>query len=67
MATRRSIDFHVPHRLNRYRAGRRMDYAACEPDAIATAITEELDRKLNYLPVETDGAKRAASLIGELL
>jgi pimeloyl-ACP methyl ester carboxylesterase/predicted glycosyltransferase len=60
-------NFHVQHRLNRYRAGRRMDYGACDPDAITTAITEELDRELDYLPVETDDAKRAAALIGELL
>ena len=59
--------FHVPHRLNRYRAGRCMDYAASDHDAIAAAIAEELDRKVDYLPVETDGAKRAAALIGELL
>ena len=60
-------NFHVPYRLNRYRAGRRMDYAASDPDAIATAIAEELDQEVDYLPVETDGAKRAAALIGELL
>jgi pimeloyl-ACP methyl ester carboxylesterase/predicted glycosyltransferase len=59
--------FHVPHRLDRYRAGRRMDYATCDADVIATAIAEELDRELDYLSVETDGARRAAALIGELL
>ena len=59
--------FHVPYRLDRYRAGRRMDYGACDPDAIATTIAEELDRELDYLPVETDGAKRAAALIGDVL
>jgi pimeloyl-ACP methyl ester carboxylesterase/predicted glycosyltransferase len=59
--------FHVPYRLDRYRAGRRMDYSACDPDAIATTIAEELDRELDYLPVETDGAKRAAALIGDVL
>ena len=59
--------FHVPYRLNRYRAGRCMDYATCDPDIIAAAIAEELDRELDYLPVESDGARRAATLIGELL
>jgi pimeloyl-ACP methyl ester carboxylesterase/predicted glycosyltransferase len=59
--------FHVPHRLNRYRAGRCMDYATCDPDIIAAAIADELDRELDYLPVESDGARRAAALIGELL
>jgi pimeloyl-ACP methyl ester carboxylesterase/predicted glycosyltransferase len=59
--------FHVPHRLDRYRAGRRMDYATCDGDAIAAAIAEELGRELDYLAVEYDGAQRAAALIGDLL
>jgi pimeloyl-ACP methyl ester carboxylesterase len=60
-------NFHVAHRLDRYRAGRRMDYASSDPDAIAAAITAELGRTVDYRPVETDGAARAASLIAELL
>jgi hypothetical protein len=58
---------HVAHRLDRYRAGRRMDYATATPELIAAAIAEELDRPVDYRPVETDGAARAASLIAELL
>jgi predicted glycosyltransferase len=58
---------HVPHRLNRYRAGRRMDLATVTADDLAAAIVEELDRPLDYLPVETDGAQRAAELIHELV
>jgi pimeloyl-ACP methyl ester carboxylesterase len=60
-------NFHVAHRLDRYRAGRRMDYAASDPDAIAAAIAAELGRDLDYRPVETDGAARAARLIAELV
>jgi predicted glycosyltransferase len=59
--------FHVAHRLDRYHAGRRMDYATADPDAIAAAIAEELGRPVDYLPVATDGAARAAALIAELL
>jgi pimeloyl-ACP methyl ester carboxylesterase/predicted glycosyltransferase len=59
--------FHVPHRLNRYRAGRRMDYATSDGDVIAAAIAEELARELDYLAVECDGAQRAAALISDLL
>jgi len=55
--------FHVAHRLDRYRAGRRMDYATTDPDTIAA----EIGRTVDYRPVETDGAARAASLIAELL
>ncbi len=60
-------NFHVAHRLDRYRAGRRMDYASADPDAIADAIAAKLGRDLDYRPVATDGAARAARLIAELL
>jgi UDP:flavonoid glycosyltransferase YjiC (YdhE family) len=60
-------NFHVAHRLDRYRAGRRMDYAATPPDALAAAIVEELGREVDYRPVETGGAASAATLIAELL
>jgi pimeloyl-ACP methyl ester carboxylesterase len=60
-------NFHVAHRLDRHRAGRRMEYASSDPDAIAAAIAEELDRPVDYRPVPTDGAARAAGLIAELL
>jgi UDP:flavonoid glycosyltransferase YjiC (YdhE family) len=59
--------FHVAHRLDRYRAGRRMDYAESTPETIAEAIAGELGRTVAYRPVETDGAARAAALIAELL
>ncbi len=59
--------FHVPHRLERYRAGRRMDFATTDPDAIAEAIAADIGRAVDYRPVETDGAARAAQLIAELL
>jgi len=59
--------FHVAHRLDRHHAGRRMDYASSDPDAIADAITAEIGRAVAYRPVETDGAARAANLIAELL
>lgn len=60
-------NFHVAHRLDRYRAGRRMNYATTDPDTIADAIAAEVGRAVDYRPVETDGAARAASLIAELV
>ena len=60
-------NFHVAHRLDRYRAGRRMDYATSDPDTIAAAITDEIGRAVHYRPVETDGAARAATLIAQLV
>jgi hypothetical protein len=44
-----------------------MDFDASEPDVIAAAIAEEIGREVDYRPVETDGAARAAALIAELL
>lgn len=58
---------HVPHRLQRYRAGRRMDYASTNTAQLAAAIVEEIGRRVDYRPVETDGAQRAARLIAELV
>ena len=60
-------NLHVDHRLKRHRAGRRMDYRDSPPDAIAAAIAEEIDHSVDYLPVATDGAVRAAGLIAGLI
>jgi pimeloyl-ACP methyl ester carboxylesterase/predicted glycosyltransferase len=60
-------NFHVRHRLERYGAGRCMDFETDGPSAIAAAIGEEINREVDYRPVETDGAARAAKLIAELL
>ena len=58
---------HVPHRLARYRAGTRMDYLGSTPESIADALLDVLRRPVRSLPVETDGARRAAALIAALL
>jgi len=60
-------NFHVRHRLDRYGAGRCMDFDRDGPAEIAAAIADEIGREVDYLPVETDGAARAAALIAELL
>ena len=60
-------NFHVRHRLAQYGAGRCLDFDTADPDTIATAIAEELDRDVDYRPVETDGAAHAAALIAEVL
>jgi len=60
-------NFHVRHRLQQYRAGRCMSYEHDGPGQIAAAIAQELNRQADYKPVEVDGARRAAVLIGELL
>ena len=60
-------NFHVPHRLRQYGAGRQMEFATATPEVIAAAVASEIGRQVAYRPVETDGATRAASLIAELL
>jgi pimeloyl-ACP methyl ester carboxylesterase/predicted glycosyltransferase len=60
-------NMHVAHRLDRYGAGRRMDFDTADPDIIAAAIAEEVGRRVDYREVETDGARRAAEKLAELL
>jgi pimeloyl-ACP methyl ester carboxylesterase/predicted glycosyltransferase len=59
---------HVRHRLERYGAGHRLDYdAARDPDALASAVVAAIDRPVDYRPVATDGAARAAALLADLV
>jgi predicted glycosyltransferase len=58
---------HVRHRLERYRAGRCMNYDTASPDEIAAAIVSELNRSVECGAVETDGALRAAKMIADLI
>jgi pimeloyl-ACP methyl ester carboxylesterase len=58
---------HVAHRLRRYRAGRQMELATADAEAIADALAEELARPVAYRPVRRDGAARAADVIAQLV
>ena len=60
-------NFHVRQRLERYGAGRCMDFETATPDVIAEAIAGEIGRETDYRPVESDGAARAAAQIAELI
>ena len=60
-------NFHVRHRLDRYGAGRRMDFEQETPETIAAAIAETIGQEVDYRPVESDGAAQAAALIAPLL
>jgi UDP:flavonoid glycosyltransferase YjiC (YdhE family) len=60
-------NFHVRHRLERYGAGRRMNYEDSPPEQIAAAIAQEIGRQVDYRNVEVDGAARAAQRLAELL
>jgi predicted glycosyltransferase len=60
-------NFHVRHRLERYGAGRRMDFDDSPPEMIAVAIAEEIGRDVAYRDVEVDGAARTARRLADLL
>ena len=59
--------FHVAHRLDRYRAGRRMEFATSTPDMIADAMVAALRAPVRFGPVEAGGAARAARMLAELI
>ena len=60
-------NFHVRTRLDRYRAGRYMEYSDVVPDNLGLVMAEEIARDLDYMDVETDGAAKAAEMIGQLI
>jgi hypothetical protein len=57
----------VSFRLQRYRAGNRMDFNATSPEDLARAILENMGKSVSYSAVNTDGAKKASSMILEVL
>ena len=57
---------HVAHRLRRYGHQRQVD-AGASPEELADALSDALRTPAAYLPVETDGARRAAEAIAALI
>lgn len=60
-------NFHVRHRLDRYGAGRALEYESATPEAIAKAIVDVTRRPVAFREVATDGAERAARMLAELI
>jgi UDP-N-acetylglucosamine:LPS N-acetylglucosamine transferase len=60
-------NFHVAHRLDRYGAGRRMDYATASPDVIADAMVTALREPARFKAVEAGGAACAARMLAEII
>jgi UDP:flavonoid glycosyltransferase YjiC (YdhE family) len=56
-------NFHVSTRIRRYGAPPPTPYEEATPRALATQMRERLRTEVDYGPVETDGASRAAQLI----
>ncbi|HSS68897.1 MAG TPA: alpha/beta fold hydrolase [Nocardioidaceae bacterium] len=57
----------VAHRLDAYGAGIRMEYAQSSPLDVAVALQRALTQPVNYRPVPSDGAAKAADRIASLL
>jgi pimeloyl-ACP methyl ester carboxylesterase/predicted glycosyltransferase len=59
--------FHVPYRLARYSAGRRMDYATATPEVIGSAIAAEIGKPVAYRPIDPEAVSRVARQIAEMI
>jgi pimeloyl-ACP methyl ester carboxylesterase/predicted glycosyltransferase len=58
---------HVAYRLDRHRAGRRMQFHETGPAQLAEVLVDELAREPESLPVAAGGAERAAAMVAALL
>jgi UDP:flavonoid glycosyltransferase YjiC (YdhE family) len=57
----------VAKRLARHGAGQRLLYSETTPERLAEAVFWQLGREANWRAIPTDGARRAAQLINELV
>lgn len=60
-------NFHVRHRLDRFGAGRCMDFERSGPAEIAAAIVTEMTKPATSAAVAPGGAARAAAEIASLM
>ena len=57
----------VAKRLARHGAGERLFYSETTPETLAEAVLGQLGREANWPGIPTDGARRAAELINDLV
>jgi len=57
----------VAKRLARHGAGERLLYSETTPETLAEAVVGQLDREASWPGIPTDGARRAAGLINDLV
>ena len=57
----------VAQRCKRHHAGIKMDYSKTTPKTLAEEVVKNIDAKVQYTKIATDGAQKAAKLINELL
>jgi len=57
----------VAYRCKRHGAGVRMDYEKTSPQVLARVVLENFGKEVHYTDIPTDGAKKAAQLIQQVL
>ena len=57
----------VAQRCKRHNAGIKMNYSKTTPKTLAKEVVKNIDSKVQYTKIATDGAQKAAKLISELL
>lgn len=57
----------VAERLARHRAGVKMSYSGTTPESLAQTAMSHLQVEADWPPIPTDGVRRTAELIGQLL
>ena len=58
---------HVAGRLERHGAGVKMEFRDTTPETLAAAVLKNFGAKVEYPPIATDGAERAAGALDRLL
>ena len=58
---------HVGRRLSRHQAGIKMSYRRTTPELLAKHMVANLGKEVTYAPIPTDGAQKAAQLIGQFI
>jgi UDP-N-acetylglucosamine:LPS N-acetylglucosamine transferase len=58
---------HVAARIERHRAGVRLEFSQTTPEALAAAVLAYMGAEVHYPPIATDGAQRAAEHLGRLM
>jgi UDP-N-acetylglucosamine:LPS N-acetylglucosamine transferase len=54
-------------KLARHQAGVKMTYSHTTPQSLAEKVISNIGKEVNYKPIPTDGARKAAELINKLL
>jgi UDP:flavonoid glycosyltransferase YjiC (YdhE family) len=58
---------HVAGRVARHGAGVELLYSETGPESLADMVVANLGRELNYPPIPTDGASKAADILTRLM